>query len=308
MSSRVVFLEGPGRSGTTSMAAFLYRREGDPHDEVTLHSYRAERPFLGHQVEWSGGGLHGRLPAWTTIEQACAGAFPGMTITGVASKLPGEFHPRIWRPGAKTPETHERESLSGVQALRLLQDQLNRIVGTIEPVPANAQAYGHANRQLLMLAAAEVESAWKAVLRANGNAAARLTTNDYVRLHAAMRLDAYQVRLIDHPDWPIMRPFQGWSPSQPTQSLPWYSAYNDTKHDREGRLHLATLESVIHAMAGAVVMLVAQFGRKSMGAPMDGWNFPGLAVTSDPMSDLDFFYLPAPDYSPMQPVPCPGLA
>jgi len=189
-----------------------------------------------------------------------------------------------------------------------VQEELERIFRVIEPVPANSSAFGHASRLLLMQAATEVESAWKAVLRANGNATDRLTTRDYVRLLDPMRLDAYEVRLIGFPDWPALRPFRGWDRASPTKSLPWYEGYNETKHDRETNLRHATLKSVVSAMAAALIMLRAQFGPVSMGDVLEGRNFPGFEITMDSVTDRDFLYIPAPDAGPMQPVNCPGLA
>lgn len=75
-----------------------------------------------------------------------------------------------------------------------------------------------------------------------------------------MRLAEWEVSLSSHPAYGSIRPFAGWRPGR--RSLPWYNAYNDTKHDREVRLCQATLRNAITAIAGVFVMTVAQFGEE----------------------------------------------
>jgi hypothetical protein len=55
-------------------------------------------------------------------------------------------------------------------------------------------------------------------------------------------------------------PFAGWSPTSPTKSLPWYDAYNRTKHDRANHFEAATLENCILAVMANVVLFAARFG------------------------------------------------
>ena len=126
------------------------------------------------------------------------------------------------------------------------------IFETVEPSPSNLQTYGHKIRELLLLAAMEVEASWAAVLKANGYAGGRFTTNDYVKLLAPMRLDSFSLTLRSYPDFPGFTPFKDWDTAQPTKSLEWYDAYNKAKHDREQNLGVATLERAVHAVGAAV--------------------------------------------------------
>jgi len=68
-----------------------------------------------------------------------------------------------------------------IQARTLLR-QLERICQTVQPSPANFQAFGHDIRNLLILACTEVEAQWRGILVANGTTKIRLTTADYVVL------------------------------------------------------------------------------------------------------------------------------
>lgn len=93
-----------------------------------------------------------------------------------------------------------------------------------------------------MLACTEVESAWKGVLVANEYSSLkndRFSTNDYCRLNTALKLDEWELGLTMFSSYGTIAPFRGWEASRPTQSLPWYEAYNETKHDRETSLHRA---------------------------------------------------------------------
>jgi hypothetical protein len=143
---------------------------------------------------------------------------------------------------------------------RSLFSRLRNIFQIIEPTTAHDRVFGHELRQLLILACTEVESSWRAVLSANDYPGERWTTNDYVRLLGPMKLDQYIVTLASHPGYGEIRPFDGWSASNPTPTLGWYDAYNATKHNREGELPRASLRAVIKAMAAVHIMTVAQFG------------------------------------------------
>ena len=120
--------------------------------------------------------------------------------------------------------------------------------------------FGHKIRDVLVLACMEVESAWSAVLHANGFQKDRMTTNDYVKLCVPMLLSDFTILSSQFPVIEPIRPFSGWDDANPTESLPWYSAYNKTKHSRERNFPEATLEHAIHAVGAVLVMMCAQFG------------------------------------------------
>jgi hypothetical protein len=66
------------------------------------------------------------------------------------------------------------------------------------------ECFGHATRNILILACTEVEAHWKKILEANGyenkeRGDRRLNTKDYVHLLDAMRLDQYVVNLNYYP-------------------------------------------------------------------------------------------------------------
>jgi hypothetical protein len=175
-----------------------------------------------------------------------------------------EYFPRIYRPGASAMQSQDVMKQSAV-AVQVLCDRLEHLFRVVEPVVANLQTYGHEIRSLLLLACMEVEAALSAVLRANSYPGTRWSTRDYVKLINPMRLDAYEFRLAFYPNIPPIAPFSTWSNPQPTQSLPWYHAYNQTKHDRESHFLDATLKNAIAAVCGAAALFYAQFGWMELG-------------------------------------------
>lgn len=179
----------------------------------------------------------------------------------------GEFYPRVYRFSGNAGdyssfflEHHKHERTTAHRAALLLFERMSELLEVIEPVDANSNAFGHANRQLLILACTEVEAAWRGVLDANSYPLNRWNTGDYVKLLKPMRLSEWEVKLMHSNCWPNMRPFGKWSEKSPTQSLQWYHAYNLVKHDREDQLKEASLKNVIDAMAALTIMSWACFG------------------------------------------------
>lgn len=173
----------------------------------------------------------------------------------------GQYYPRIARGNSLFHWTPHRNAIvSAQQQYNLLCSQLESVLANIEPEAGNATAYGHTSRNLLILASTEFEAQCTGILQANHASpiGRHFNTNDYVKLATAMRLDKYEIALSMFPDYPIIKPFDGWNPSQPTQSLTWYDAYNKTKHDREANFSLATLENAITSVSACFAMLVGQ--------------------------------------------------
>lgn len=177
---------------------------------------------------------------------------------------PGTAYKRISLPLAIGGSLHKtidaRAMTQSFVALKLLLAKMQDIFETVEPGQTNLHTHGHRIRELLLLAAMEVEASWAAVLRANGYSGDRFTTRDYVKLLAPMLLDSFSLELRSYPEFPSVTPFKGWAAQSPTKSLDWYDAYNQTKHNREECLDVATLERAVNAVGAAAVMFYAQFG------------------------------------------------
>lgn len=176
----------------------------------------------------------------------------------------------VWRPGLYFSE----EVLQGLsattfdlrlaeQSLLLLIQRLDELLHFVEPSPGTLQTHSHKARELLILACTEVENSWKTYLRIAGAvppAKGDFSTNDYVKLLKHLYLAEYQISLPRYADIPPIRPFYSWSAAQPTKSLPWYDAYNKTKHDRSLHFAEATLWNCLQAVAANLVLFTVRFG------------------------------------------------
>lgn len=188
--------------------------------------------------------------------------------------LPGEYFPRVARPdglGAPSPGYNPDPSTDFRHSLSRSKGQLHAFIQSIEhicrvvhPSERNLSSYGHEIANVLMLACTEVEAHWKNVLKANRYRTTgkydNLTTGDYIKLLAAMRLNEYEVRFNYYPWLDDFSPFAAWSMPETSKSLRWYRAYNNVKHDREGHFPEATLYCGLSAVAACFVMLCAQYG------------------------------------------------
>ncbi len=198
-----------------------------------------------------------------TALETLGGYYPGTTFTELELK-PGEYYPGMARPIFNgKPWTNPDQSAeamnrraSATGQLHALIQQLEQICRVVHPKETNLQAYGHEIRNVLILACTELKSQWKAILEAH-NAPAKNTTH-YTKLSAPLKLAEYAVEFPYYPWMPERRPFQGWQHG--TTDLPWYGAYNDVKHNRDGKFALASLHNAFEALTAFFIMLCAQYG------------------------------------------------
>jgi len=186
---------------------------------------------------------------------------------------PGEYFGRMARPIQSHPQDFARlpraglytqETTQAVGQLMSLESRLREICQVVEPLPQNFDVFGHSIRECLILAAMEVESHCKAVLRENNYTGPNTSTKDYVKLKTAMKLDQYKVGFVRYPQVAPLAPFERWEAKNPTRSLPFYDAYNAVKHNREDEFDRGTLEHALSAVSACVILSVAQFGFMSV--------------------------------------------
>lgn len=156
-------------------------------------------------------------------------------------------HPKF----AQAPEHY-------VRAFLLLLKDVQELFDYIEPADVNLSCYSYRIHALLLRSCVEVEANCKAILKENGyTKASDMTMDDYKKINTTHRLSSYQVKI---PNWTGRKetrsPFLGWATGG---SLPWYQAYNTTKHDRHAEFEEATFEHLLDACCGVLVILSAQF-------------------------------------------------
>lgn len=157
-------------------------------------------------------------------------------------------HPRF----AESPEHY-------VRAFLLLLKDLQEIYDYVEPADKNLKCYSYRIHVLLLRACVEVEANCKAILRENGySKSGDWNMEDYKKIEKPHLLSTYEVKA---PIWTgtrtILSPFAPWASAA---TLPWYKAYNNSKHDRRSRFEEAKFKHLIDASCGLLVLLSAQFG------------------------------------------------
>lgn len=154
-------------------------------------------------------------------------------------------------------------------AFRLLLRDLERLLEYIEPVHGNQATYSHRTFELLLRSCTEFEALCKALLLHAGYSARppdALTVLDFRTLEPSLRLSTVEVfALYWRPDLLLLCPFEGWATAQPP--LPWYSAYNAVKHNRDTAFPLASVRTVTEALGGLFAVLATTNARH-----VEGWT------------------------------------
>lgn len=173
---------------------------------------------------------------------------------------------------AKSPEHY-------VRAFMLLLKDLQELFDYIEPADKNLSCYSYRVHELLLRACVEVEANCKAILTENGYTKKDdMNMADYKKINVSHRLSSYEVRMpFWHGTHGTRKPFSPWATGG---GLPWYQAYNATKHDRHQSFDLATFEHMIDGMGGLVILLSSQFYGYDFGP---GNNFITVEGSHDGM-------------------------
>jgi len=163
-------------------------------------------------------------------------------------------HPKF----AESPEHY-------IRAFLFLLKDLQELFYYIEPADINLHCYSYRIHALLLRACIEVEANCKAILTENGYTKKSkngkdidMDMRDYKKVNFTHHLSSYQVKV---PYWNgmynIRSPFSAWAMKK---ALPWYEAYNVTKHNRHTGFKEATFEHLLDACCGVLVVLSSQFG------------------------------------------------
>ncbi|QHC34603.1 hypothetical protein [Komagataeibacter xylinus] len=215
---------------------------------------------------------------------------------------PGQFFPRMACPiigglldkfctvQARLPDCNneQRYFRSAQTQLEALVSDLAAICRVVEPSKATLEVYGHEIRNLLILAATEVEMHMAGIMVSNGNKDERKNTLSYIKLAEPLRLRSYSVRFKRYPEVDEIKPFAEWLRDKPTVSLKWYDAYNAVKHDREGQFKRASLCNAIEAVAACAILLVAQCGEAGLSDDLKR----SITVEGEPWPIEDCYVVP----------------
>ncbi|HDR9011482.1 TPA: hypothetical protein QDB08_004490 [Burkholderia vietnamiensis] len=155
---------------------------------------------------------------------------------------------------AKSPEHY-------VRAFLVLQKDLQALFDYVEPSDVNLECHSYRIHELLLRACIEVEANCKAIMVENGHALREhANMRDYQRIETSHALSRYEIAI---PTWQgaqkVRRPFLNWANDRAEHRLPWYHAYNLTKHNRALNFEQANFEHMLDAVCAVAVLLSAQF-------------------------------------------------
>ena len=161
---------------------------------------------------------------------------------------------------AESPEHYAR-------AFLLIQSDLQRLFEFIEPSDNNLGTYSFRIHELFIRTCIEIEANFKAILKENiynptdrnGNLIPekKWSIHNYRIVNKTHHLSSYKVYA---PIWEgtksVFEPFALWAT---TTELPWYQAYNRSKHDRKIAFKEANFGNLLNAVTGLLILLSSQF-------------------------------------------------
>ena len=145
-----------------------------------------------------------------------------------------------------------------VRAFQLIQKDVLELLSYIEPSDTNLNTHSHRIHELLLRTCVEVEANCTAILRENGyTRSGNWNMGDYKKIEQSHYLSQFKVKV---PNWlgsaGVRKPFFSWASAG---SLSWYTAYNNTKHDRHINFSQANFKNLIDAVTGLAALLASQF-------------------------------------------------
>jgi hypothetical protein len=160
-----------------------------------------------------------------------------------------------------------------VRAYLMLQADLEKLFEFLEPSDECLSAFSFRIHELLMRTCTEVEANLKAILKENTYTSSKFDMGVYKRINKTHHLSSYDLELpIWHGRRRPIRPFENWAKGEP---LPWYHAYNVSKHDRRDSFQKASFKHLIDAVAGLLAVLSSQFKDQTFALGPDFISGPG---------------------------------
>jgi len=169
-----------------------------------------------------------------------------------------------------------------VRSFRQLQKEIMDLFLYVEPCDTNIVTYSYKIQQLFIRCCIDIEANFKAIFNENHYSVEekKWTIKDYKKIDASHRLSEYVVTI---PIWDgtknVIKPFDEWKSSG---ILPWYQAYQDTKHNKAEKLSEANFGNLLNAFCGLFVVLSSQFydeeydtGAVGLSIGSQGSYYPG---------------------------------
>ena len=187
-----------------------------------------------------------------------------------------------------------------LRQLEIILSDVAEVFKVIAPHHKQRSVYGHAIRNIIILACTELDSRMQSILADNGVRpdAKYFEMKDFYKLKEPLKLDEYELSFYRYGDLGTFSPFSTW---ESNKQLPWYKAYNHIKHNREKHFTEANLFNAINAIMGYAIIIIAQYGyRNELWRETVGKI---IQVNKEPQWQLDDFYIKSPDSQRSVPFP-----
>ena len=130
----------------------------------------------------------------------------------------------------------------------------------IEPCDNNKSTYSHRIYELFLRTCTEIEANFKGILSTNlYKKQGDFKMRDYFKVEDFSKLSEYEITFERWKEQYALRPFEQWN-STTYQSLPWYQAYNNVKHNRYNNFTDANFDNLMNSIGALLIVLHAQYG------------------------------------------------
>lgn len=184
-----------------------------------------------------------------------------------------------------------QEYSNQLRQLEIILDDMKDVFKVVAPRHNQFSVYGHAIRNIIILACTELDARMQSLLAKNGVEpnGNYFVMKDYFKLKEALKLNEYKLSFYRYGDLGSFSPFSTWKNDK---QLSWYQAYNHIKHNREKHLAEAKLFNAINAIMAYAIILIAQYGyRNNLWQETVGKI---IHIEKEPMWDLEDFYIKSP--------------
>ena len=187
-----------------------------------------------------------------------------------------------------------------LRQLEIILDDMAEVFKVVAPHYQQRSVYGHAIRNIIILACTELDARMQSILANNGVSpdGKYFEMKDYFKLKGPLKLDEYELSFYRYGDLGTFSPFSTW---ENNEKLYWYQAYNHIKHNREKHFAEAKLFNAINAIMAYAIILIAQYGYRN-----DLWRETIgkiIHIDKEPKWDLEDLYIKSLDGQ--KPVPFP---
>lgn len=187
-----------------------------------------------------------------------------------------------------------------LRQLEIILDDIVDVFKVVAPHHDQYSVYGHAIRNIIILACTELDARMQSILANNGVEPIRkyFEMKDYYKLKEPLKLDEYELSFYRYGDLGTFSPFSTW---ENDEQLYWYQAYNHIKHNREKHFAEAKLFNAINAIMAYAIILIAQYGYRN-----DLWRETVgkiIHIDKEPKWDLEDFYIKSPNSQESVPYP-----